>query len=223
MIRVLVADEYNLFRKGLLTLLEEENNIIVVGEAENGNDLVEKYKQTKPDLIISDISMPIKSGITAIKKIRRSNKQVKVLFISQYSGDDYIYSVFNVGAQGLLSKSNNIKDLMFAIKEIMQGRYYFMGKSKNELEAIINRFTLRKMLKVDDENNKPTKREEEVLLLISESMTTADIANKLHLSHRTIESHRSNIIKKFKLKSLLGLINYSREYARKVKTEQEIW
>ena len=91
MIRVLVADEYNLFRKGLLTLLEEENNIIVVGEAENGNDLVEKYKQTKPDLIISDISMPIKSGITAIKKIRRSNKQVKVLFISQYSGDDYIY------------------------------------------------------------------------------------------------------------------------------------
>ena len=221
MIRIFIADDHNLFREGLLAVLEEENDMVVVGQAENGKELIQKYEKTKPDLIISDISMPIKSGPHAIRKIRRSDKTVKVLFLTQHSGDDYIYSAFHVGAQGLISKSNNVSNLMFAIKEVVSGRNYFMGKSETELNAIENRFAQqKKIISKEQTSVRVTKREEEIVLLISERMSTFEIANKLGISIRTVESHRLNIIKKFKLKSLIGLITFSIEYSNRIKSQE---
>ncbi len=221
MIRIFIADDHNLFREGLLAVLEEENDMVVVGQAENGKELIQRYEKTKPDLIISDISMPIKSGPDAIRKIRRSDKKVKVLFLTQHSGDDYIYSAFRVGAQGLINKSHNVSGLMFAIKEVVSGRNYFMGKSETELNAIENRFAQqKKIISKEQTSVRVTKREEEIVLLISERMSTFEIANKLDISTRTVESHRLNIIKKFKLKSLIGLITFSIEYSNRVKSQE---
>lgn len=220
MIRIFIADDHNLFREGLLAILEEENDMVVVGQAENGKELLQRYENPKTDLIISDISMPIKSGPDAIRKIRRSDKTVKVLFLTQHSGDDYIYSAFCVGAQGLISKSDKVDELIFAIHEVAEGRYYFMGKSEDELHAIENRFTHQRICSNEKFTAHLSKREEEIVRLISEGLSTIEIAIKLDISTRTVESHRLNIIKKFKLKSLGGLIYFSIEYSNRVKIQE---
>lgn len=220
MIRVLLADSQNLFRKGFSAILNEEDKIIVVGLAEDGNDLIRKHKQTKPDLIITEIYLPIKSGIDAIKKIRRMDKNIKVLFLSTYSWDDYIYSVIKSGAQGFLTKDADLDELRLAISEVIKGNFYCLGRSNSELEAIQKRVEVRKVTGKGETNL--TKREEEILLLISKSKTTNEIASKLKLSPRTIEGHRYSIIKKFKLNSLGGLINFAIEYSNRVKSKKGI-
>ncbi len=110
---------------------------------------------------------------------------------------------------------------MFAIKEVVSGRNYFMGKSETELNAIENRFAQqKKIISKEQTSVRVTKREEEIVLLISERMSTFEIANKLGISIRTVESHRLNIIKKFKLKSLIGLITFSIEYSNRIKSQE---
>lgn len=222
MIRILIADAQNLFRKGLSAILNEENNIAIVGLAGDVNDLFNKYEQTNPDLIITDVSMPGKNGLDAIKKIRRSNKKIKILFLSEYSGDHLINLIINSGGQGLLNKDADLNELLFAINEIVEGRFYFIGKSNSELDTIRKRFEIRKEKDGSKRNNNLTKREEEILLMIAQNMTNFEIASKLKLSPRTIEGHRSRIIKKFKLNSLGGLINFAIEYSIRIKSEKGI-
>ncbi len=223
MIRIFIADDHNSFREKLFAILEEENDFLVVGQAENGEELIRKYERTKPDLIISDISMPIKSGPDAIKEIRKSDKNIKVLFLSGYSGDDYIYSVINSGAHRFINKGADINELRLAIKEVAEGRHYFCGKSASDLDAIKKRFEINLEKEYSIGNNaKLTIIEEDILILISEYMSTDEIANKLKISPRTVESHRLNIIKKFKLKSIYELMKFSVEYSNRIQSEKEI-
>jgi len=222
MIRILFAYSQNLVRKGLSSILNEEKNLTVVGLAGDGNELISIYEHIKPDLIITDVSLPIKSGLDAIKKIRRSDKIIKILFLSEYSGDQLIDSIVKSGAQGLLNKDAHLNELLFAINEIIEGRFYFIGRSDSELDAIQKRFELHKVKDGSKRNNNLTKREEEIVLMIGQNINTFEIASKLKLSPRTIEGHRSRIIKKFKLNSLGGLINFSIEYSLKINSSKRI-
>jgi len=214
MIRLLLADDHNLFRELLLTMLNSDSDITVVAEAEDGASLISKYNENKPDIILSDISMPGKSGPDAIRSIARKDKLVKVLFLSQHTGDDYIYSVIQAGGSGLVSKNIMRSELLLAIKTVARGKRYFVGKTEEELKAIKKRFNLIKAKERKGNVGELTKKEKEILLLVSENISSQDIADKLKLSIRTIESHRLNIIQKLHLKSLPGLIGYARDYAR---------
>lgn len=213
MIRVFLADDHNLFREGIINLLEKEEGIAVVGVAEDGTSLIAKYKEAKPSIIISDISMPGKSGPEAVRLITNKNSEIKVLFLSQYTGDDYIYSVLQAGGSGLISKNVMRSELILAIKTVAKGVKYFVGKSEEELMNIRKRFNA---IKIRDKRANPdalTKKEKEILILISESLSSRDIAEKLKISIRTVDSHRLNIINKLQLKSLPGLINFARDFA----------
>lgn len=219
MIRVFLADDHNLFREGIITILEKENDITIVGEAEDGTALLSKYKEANPDVILSDISMPGKTGPDAVRLITNKNKEIKVLFLSQYTGDDYIYSVIKAGGAGLISKNVMRSELLLAIRSVADGEKYFVGKSQKELDLINKRFNA---IKRKDKRENPdglTNKEKEILLLVSESYTSRDIAEKLKISIKTVDCHRLNIINKLQLKSLPGLINFARDYARERKIE----
>ncbi|MFZ1288471.1 MAG: response regulator transcription factor [Melioribacteraceae bacterium] len=219
MIRVFIADDHNLFREGVITLLEKQNDIIVVGEAEDGFSLIAQYNEKKPNILLTDISMPGKSGPDAVKSITNGNKDIKVLFLSQYTSDDYIYAVIQSGGDGLLSKNCMKSELILAIKTVMKGEKYFLGKTQKELDAIMNRFNLLSKKKSKENTDALTKKEKEVLILVGENYSSKAIAEKLKISIRTVDSHRMNIMAKLQLKSLPGLIVFARDYVREQNTE----
>lgn len=214
MIRILIADDHNLFREGIVSLLKMEKDLMVVGEAEDGTNLITKYEETKPDIIVTDISMPGVNGVDAVKSLLKKNENVKAIFLSQYSGDDYIYNIFKAGGYGLISKNIDKFELVHAIRTVVDGKKYFAGKTEDELVPIIKRFTVTKGSVNKSTNKLVTKKEKEILLLLNDCLSSRQIAEKLNVSVRTIDTHRMNIIKKFKLKSLPGLISFAIDFAR---------
>ena len=217
MIKILIADDHNLFREGIVLFLKSEEDFIVVGEAENGASLIAKYYETNPDIIVSDISMPGINGIDAYKTLIKRKENVKALFLSQYSGDDYIYNILISGGNGLISKNVDRLELSHAIRMVAKGKNYFMNKTEVELEGIIKRFTATKRRTCLENVNLVTKKEKEILLLLNECLSSRQIAEKLNVSVRTIDAHRLNIIKKFQLKSLPGLILFAKDFAEQNK------
>lgn len=213
-IRVFIADDHNLFREGIITLLEKQNDIIIVGEAEDGFSLIAHYNEKKPDILLADISMPGKNGPEAVKSIKNGNKEIKVLFLSQHTSDDYIFAVIQSGGNGLLSKNCMKSELILAINTVMKGEKYFLGKTQKELDAIINRFNLLSNKKSKESTDVLTKKEKEVLILVGENNSSKAIAEKLKVSIRTVDSHRMSIMAKLQLKSLPGFIMFARDFVR---------
>lgn len=175
--------------------------MFIVGEAANGNEMITQYENLKPDLIISDIEMPPLSGIDALKQLRLKYPEIKVLFVSVYQGEDTIFTIIKAGGQGLLSKGSDKGELLYAINEIMNGRQYFGPEYTNEkIAAIIDKFSTPPKAFIIDPRKAPTDIEHKILLLIAEFLTSKQIADKLNRSIRTIEDHRSDLIKKYDLK-----------------------
>jgi len=207
--RILIADDHSLFREGIVSMLRDAEDIQIIGEASNGKELEKKYAELMPDVVLSDISMPIKSGPDAVKSILNKFKEARVLFLSQFTGDDYLYSVIKAGALGLISKNCMKDELIFAINQVYHGIKYFKNKSVEELNSIIKRFEDIKMKNMDIHYSSLTPKEEEVLKLVGEGLTSEQIAQQLNLSKRTVDTHRYKIIGTLGLKSLSELIRYA--------------
>jgi len=218
-IRILVADDHNLFRNGIINLLSDEKDIFVVGEAESGEDLIKKYFQLKPDMVLADISMPDMNGIEALKKIKEDDQSVKFLFLSMYEGDEYIYYCYNIGGMGLISKKVFKGELLFAIRTVSEGRKYFgINITEEKLNEILERYN-KNNLYIEPFNEFLTPREKQILNLISEGCTSNEIAEKLYLSKRTIDTHRTHLMQKLNLKSFPELIKYAINYSFSEKSE----
>lgn len=142
MISILIALNHKLFREAIVSFLDMEKDLIIVGEVDNGASLITKYSETKPDLILADILLPEKSGIDAVKFLIRKNEYVKALFLSLDIGDDYIYYAYESGGYGLVNKNNIRAELVHAVRMIANGNKYFTGKTEKELGAIIKRFEI---------------------------------------------------------------------------------
>ena len=211
-ISVLLADDHHLFRSGLISLLEDEKEIIIVGEVENGNELLEKYFELRPDVILLDISMPELSGTMALKEIRKYDSKVKALFLSMYEGEEYIFYTMKLGGRGLLNKNIMKGELVYAIRQVYEGHRYF-GRNYDEtrLEALSIKFENVATTKID-EYTLLSPKERDVLSLIAEGITSNAIAERLGISKRTVDSHRHSLMDKLKLKSLPELIAYSIKY-----------
>ena len=214
MIRLLIADDHNLFREGIKKLIEGEKDITIVGEAEDGITLITKFKELKPDVILTDISMPGKNGPDAIKIIKNSDKDIGALFLSQFIGDDYVFLILNANGDGLLSKNVMKQELILAIRTIAKGGRYFAGKTEDELSSIVKRYTIMKRKGIGKSGDSLNSKEKEILLFISKGKKSKEIAELLHLSIRTIESHRRKIIRKMGLTSFPELVKFSLDYAR---------
>ncbi|MGE5431195.1 MAG: response regulator [Syntrophomonadaceae bacterium] len=211
-VRVLVADDHNLVRGGIVSLLDSVADIYVVGEADNGLDLVSRYFEIHPDVVLSDISMPGLSGIEAVRQIKKQDPSAKVLFVSVYEGDEYVYQVLNAGGKGLVHKSIVKGELVLAIQSVFQGNEYFgKGYDENRLDEIIKKYSAANNAETvsSQDNTQLSPRELEVLSLVCEGLSSAEIGVKLGISKKTVETHRASLMKKLKAASSSQLIKYA--------------
>lgn len=211
--RILLGYQYALIRTGLEKLLNENPKFTIISHAEDGNELIRKHEQSMPDLIITDPSLPKKRGISAVKEIRKSDREVRIIFVSEDTTEKMIYTCFKAGGQGLISKNGDVEDLFHAIEEVMNGEEYFLGKTYNHFYEATNRFQKPIIQSPKGESKILTRREEEILLLVAKDYSTSEIAALLKISPRTVDTHRHKIIKKFHLNSLAGLLNFAAEYS----------
>ena len=209
-LRILICDDHNLLRTGIIQKLENAPGIFVVGEAVDGNDLIKKYEILKPDFIITDISMPDLSGTDAIKKLKLTYPDIKVLFISMYQGELYIYYVLKAGGHGLVAKNIEKGELLFAINEITNGRYSFGHHINDEkLNEIIKKYDNQPIGIKINTDIKLSKAEEKILELISDGLSSLEISEQLTISKRTVDSSRSKIMSKFEMKNNSALVKFA--------------
>ncbi|MCB0751976.1 MAG: response regulator transcription factor, partial [Ignavibacteriae bacterium] len=208
-IRVLIADDHNLVLDGICSLLKDIAYIKIVGRAEDGRELVKKYFELQPDVVLSDISMPILSGADAAQNILRKNKTAKILFVSQYVDDDYIYSILKVGGLGLLSKNCNTEDIVLGIESVIMGKHYFVNKSEEELNHLIQRFEQNKIKSKQPIHNELSKKQKEILKLIGQGLTSNQIAIKLKIDKRTVDTHRHRMMQTLEFKSSAQLFRHA--------------
>ena len=217
-IKILIADDHELFRKGIISLLLGEEDIDIIGEANNGKDLIYKYLKLKPDLVISDISMPELSGLEAVSTIYERYPDVKVIFLSMYAGEDYIYHCLKAGGLSLINKDIPKEELLNAIHTVVKGKKYF-GKDYTDenIQKIVSNYEKQLDTKEFIPNPELTDKEVEILLLIAEGLSSNDIADKLFIAKRTVDTHRTHIMQKLDLNSTPQLFKYATKYAEMIK------
>lgn len=206
-IRILVADDHKIMREGLRALLEKQTDMQVVAEAENGMSAVRMARELSPDVVIMDIAMPDLNGIGATKKIRSESPEVKVIALSMHSDRRFIAEMFRSGASGYLLKDYSFEELVTAIRVVVANRIYISPS----IAGIVIEDYVRQLQK--DENSEVTgiltDREIEVLQLIAEGHSTKEIAACLHVSGKTVETHRRQIMEKLKVYSVAELTKYA--------------
>ena len=214
-IRILLCDDHTLVRSGFVSLLKNEEGIYVISEAANGIEMIKKYYETNPDLIIADISMPELTGIEAFNKIKQTNPDVKILFLSVYYSEQYIYHTLKAGAMGLLDKSITRGEFLYAINQVMDGHKYFgAGYNEQKLTDLIKKYDHKKKTMF---SNEISEFENKLLFYISEGLTSDQIAQKLFVSKHTIDARRIKIMKKYNLKTGHDLQKYAIIYTENKK------
>ncbi len=204
MTRVLLADDHKILRQGLRTLLEQEKDIQIVGEADNGRSSVKLTGELAPDVVIMDVAMPDLNGIDATRRIAKAEPRTRVLALSMHSDGRYVKGMLQAGARGYILKDCAAEELTHAIRTVMAGRIYV---SPGVTGTIVNDYV--RQLTAADEPTTLTRREREVLQLLAEGGSTANIAAGLHLSVKTIEPHRKRIMDKLGLRSIAELTKYA--------------
>ncbi|SMD36995.1 two component transcriptional regulator, LuxR family [Reichenbachiella faecimaris] len=220
-IKVILADDHVIVRNGIKILLESEGEVEVIAEASNGQEAVDKVKQLKPDILISDIRMPIMNGLEATAELKKVSPDTKTLILSMHDDEEYIIKSVECGASGYLLKDTTKEEFVKALRSILEGHKYFSGDISDVLvNGYLNKNTggsasssdSGTMVKTDYHI---TKREKQILQLVYEGHSNKEIADELGKSIRTIETHRFNIMKK------LGVGNIT-ELIRKIDSEPYI-
>ncbi|WP_025847953.1 response regulator [Brevibacillus agri] len=204
MIRVLLVDDHTMIRKGLRVLLEGYPKIKIVGESPNGSDAILKANQLEPDVVLMDLSMPHGlDGFSASGEIRKLNRSVKIVILTMHDEEIFVQQAIAVGAHGYILKNSHGELLFQAIMSVYQGKHFYKTSVSQEI--------IRKWMKAE-----PTKlpsvltvREKEIVRLIVLGYTNKEIADKLSISVKTVENHKTNIMQKLKLDSKHELIQYA--------------
>ncbi|MFL1894573.1 response regulator [Aquimarina sp. 2-A2] len=203
-IKLGLVDDHNLFREGIKSLINKMPRIVLVLEAVSGKDLLVKLEDTDPDVILLDLEMEEMNGIDTITQMKRSHPDIKIIILTMHKEERMISYLMEIGANGYLLKDTNQKELEEAIQSVYnQGFYFNTYVSEALLKGLKNKKQYTPILGKD---YKLTSRELEVLHLIKEELTTAEIGEKLFLSTRTIEGHRKNLLWKLNVKNTAGLM-----------------
>ena len=207
MVRILLADDHVVMRRGLRLVLEEHPDFEVVGEASDGREAVALASEVKPDVAVLDVGMPNLNGIEAARQICAAVPAASVVMLSMHSDEGYVLRALKAGARGYLLKESAESDLINAVRSVSQGKAYFSpAVSRMLLEDYMRQLQDRD---VEDSYELLTSREREVLQMVAEGNSSKDIANVLNLSLYTVETHRSNIMEKLNLHSVPELILYA--------------
>ncbi len=206
-IRILLADDHTVMRRGLRLLLESQSEFSVVAEASDGRQAVQQAEATQPDVAVLDIAMPNLSGIEAAQRIAAELPSIAIVILSMHSDEGYVLRALKVGAKGYLLKDSSDGDLIQAIKAVHQGKTFFSSEiSKMLVEDYVREIRTRG---AEDSYDLLTSREREILQLLAERKSNKDIAQALNLSPYTVETHRRNLQEKLNLHSLAELILYA--------------
>ncbi|MBC7607010.1 MAG: response regulator transcription factor [Burkholderiales bacterium] len=213
-IRVVLADDHVFVRDGIKSLLENEANIEVVGEATDGLEALKSVEINQPDLLILDIRMPNMNGIEVVEKLRSQNNLVKIVMLSMHESEEYVLKSIKAGADGYLLKGSSKEEFLKALNTVSEGGKYFSGDISSILISQLTLSTTFSETKhlVNDEMM-ITKREKEILTLLLSGKGNKEIAEALDISKRTAEVHRFNLMKKLKVKNLIELSNKATEYS----------
>lgn len=206
-LRVLIAEDHGVVRKGLRLLLEQHTEIVVVGEAANGREAVDLAATLSPHVIIMDVTMPLLNGLEAADQILRSNRRIGVIMLTMHADESYVLRALSIGVKGYLLKESAEEDLLLAIRAVAAGKTFFSAAiTQTLLEDYI------KVLRHDglsDSFDLLTMREKEVLQLLAEGKTNKEVASLLNVSPNTVESHRTNLMQKLNLHNTAEIVLYA--------------
>ncbi len=206
-IRIAIADDYKIFREGLKVGLSSDENLEVIMEADNGEDLLTALETTSPDVIIMDLKMPIMDGMEATKAVRKKYPTIKVLVVTMYDDDKFIIHLMENGANGYLLKNTEPDEIRKSIYAVHENGYYFNDVVN---KALLKKLVLKNNLKPSfNQNVELTERELEVLKLICEEKTAAEIAKEIFLSPRSVEGIRQRLIEKIGVRNTAGLVMFA--------------
>ncbi|NLO07427.1 MAG: response regulator transcription factor [candidate division WS1 bacterium] len=206
-ITVILADDHQVIRQGLRTLIEQQDDMEVVAEASNGRQAVDMCDDLKPDVVVMDVAMPDLNGIEATRQIANECPSTKVLALSMHADKHYAAGMLGAGAAGYVLKDCAFDELAGAIRRVASGRSYLSA----DIESVVVRDYVERLSGDGGESvfSVLTDREREVLQLVAEGHTTKQIADGLHVSVKTIESHRQNIMDKLEIRSIAELTKYA--------------
>lgn len=206
-IRIAIADDHEIFREGFKLLLKNQPALELVGEAENGAELLKVAAAVQPDVVITDIMMPVMDGIEACRQIKKKYPSTNVIALSMFNEDHLVVDMLEAGARGYLLKNTNKNEVLQAAKAVFEGSTYFCPSTSNKLAKMIaeSKFNPYK----ESSPQKMTERELDIIKLICQQHSNKEIAGVLNLSIRTVESHRERIQEKTGAKNSIGIVIYA--------------
>jgi DNA-binding NarL/FixJ family response regulator len=206
MIKAIIVDDHQIFIDGLKELFKSIEGIKIVGEANNGIDLIDLLSKQETDVILMDVNMPKMDGIAATEYVVKKYSAIKVLMLTMHDTRAYIEKLLKTGAHGYILKNTGKAELKNAIEKVNAGGSYY---SQEVTQTIMDGIQQKNKTQKEVGNVELTDREKDVLKWIAQELTTHEIAEKLFISHHTVESHRKNLISKLGVRSLAGLVKYA--------------
>ncbi|MGD0969821.1 MAG: response regulator transcription factor [Desulfobaccales bacterium] len=206
---ILLADDHVMFRRGIQRIIQGINDVEVVGEANDGFELIALLKTTSPQLVILDISMPNLRGLEATREIKIINPEVKVLILTMHKDQEYLYHAFAAGAEGYLLKEDADSDLISAIDTLRKGGTYISPLLAPQLADLFKEKARPAGEQAASSGQHLTTREREIIKLIAEGKSSKEVGELLFISSRTVQHHRANIMRKLKVKKTADLVKYA--------------
>ncbi len=205
-VKLAIADDQHLFRKGLIALLSDFSNITITIEACNGQELLTKMETIAADVVLLDIQMPEMNGIETTGWLRKKNPDTKILILTSHNEEELIKHLIVKGAHGFLLKDSSLETIVEAVSGVTENGYYFNDKvSKEMVSDLLNKYQIKPVFN----QVALSARELEIIRLISQELTNKEISDKLCISTRTVETHRENILQKTNAKNSIGIIMYA--------------
>ncbi len=208
-ISIILVDDHQLVRTGIANLLTGETGFEIIGEAADANEFLILLETVQPDIAVLDVAMPGMSGIDLTRLIKTNYPAIRILILSMYNSEEFIFNAINAGAKGYLPKNTSRKELIDAIRAVARGEEYYAESISN---VILKSYIKKAKSGADDTSgneNQLSKRELEVLRLFAEGFTNQEIADKLFISIRTVESHKNHIMQRLELKSSVDLVKFA--------------
>ncbi|MEO8405066.1 MAG: response regulator transcription factor [Chitinophagaceae bacterium] len=217
-IRLVIADDHEIFRDGLALMLSRQQHIQLVGQAANGRELLSLVRDLQPDIIMTDVKMPLMDGIEATRYLSSHHPDVRIIALSMFDEENLIVDMLEAGAKGYLLKNADKQEILDAIHSVYEERPYYCHHTSSKLASLISKSKFNPYKK--KEAIIFTDREIEIIRLICQQLTAQEIADKIFISKRTVEGHRTRILEKMNVKNTAGVVIYALK--NKIVAEEEM-